>query len=634
MFKALKNGIICTLLLQKTPALTQHFVMKRLFVFILASSAITLAFGQAPYYILYNANSMDQLEYKYTYQGSLEHKYIVRPSGTEQFILTAANEGITSPTQPKGAVAYRDLHNNTELLDMVNNHSRNVYMVHPRSSGDFLLMPIIEASYVVKNGAFYMVTASNYAFALDTTRLINETNLATGRSQSYVYFTGMKFRDCRIEYAFRREPSRTNTERSDFEFMPGIGITSQRSGKNATEAETNHLRLMKVDGVPLDDYIAQGCGSDPEKYTNSTISPYTPPVEYGNTPPPTQKPAAKRPEEYQDYNKEDLAIRQKQERAIAKDEFDFNQCPELPGRGYHIVKPGDNLRAIARTYNKSLQDLISWNKIKNADKIEVCQKIWLSKPPKNSVPVEKNTPAESKSLAKGSKEKMVEDQSNYWNDNTYTPENGVKPARYSTAKSPAYNGPADKVTQVMPAVAAVEPHLYKVKSGDYLYKIAKDHGCLEECIRRANKMPLEGDITLWPGQELIIPECTCKLPSGSVSRNAAYLEDEYTPAPDKSKLVPKSPGNDNYYRPQAYNNGQSRPAVEPASTPDPSDKPDTDADNDQDTYFTEHIVKVGDTINSIGYRYRVPAAELAQLNNLKPNDQLVAGTRLLIPHKK
>lgn len=621
--------------------LTKHFVMKRSFVFILASFYLVTLVAQAPYYIMFNTNFMDQLEYKYTYQGNVVNVYGVKPSPTESFLLTTANEGITSPTQPKGAVTYRDLRSNTALLDMVNNHTRPVFVVHPRTSGDFLLMPIISATYVVRNGAFYMVSSPTYSFALDTTHLINETNLATGRSPSYVYFTGMKFRDCRVEYAFRREPSRTNTERSDFDFMPGLGITSERSGKNATDAETNHMRLVKVDGIPLDDYLNQTC-SDTKTTPPNTISPYTPKVDYGNTPPPV-KGTSNTP--YKEYNKEDVAIRDKalQKTNATREAFDFNKCLEQPGKGYHIVQPGDNLKAIARTYSKNEQDLISWNKIKNPNLIEVCQKIWLMKPPKTSTSAKQPAvPAGNYNARESFGAKTVIDQSTYWNE---TQEQTSPAARtYNTnSKSPEYYGPANNVTKVAPAVAAVTPMIYKVRSGDYLYKIAREHGCIEECIRRANKFPLEGDIMLWPGQELIIPECTCTLPATPTNgyetptknTNAYYNDNYYAPQTGNPNLIAKSPA-DAYYKPQGYNSNNTPVKSEPSNNAGnySEDRPESGNNDTEDTYFTEHIVKVGDTLNSIGYHYRTNAAELAQLNNLKPNDPLVPGVRLLIPHKK
>ncbi|MEI6410565.1 MAG: LysM peptidoglycan-binding domain-containing protein [Bacteroidota bacterium] len=598
--------------------------MKRFLVFILMTSTSFLLSAQAPYYMLFNTNCMDQLEYKFTYLGTVQNTYSVKASANEQFLLNAANEGILSPTLPKDAANCRQMSMSQELLDMINNHTRSVYMVHQRQQGDYLLMPIISATHVVRNGAFYMFTAANFSFALDTTHLVNETNLATGKSQSNVYFTGMKFRDCRIEYSFRREPTKPKGERADFEFIPGIGISSERSGLNATEAETNHVRLLKVDGLALDDYISTGCGNRPSQ-AGSTISPYTPAVDYGNTQPYGPTP-------YKEPNKEDYAIQnKKQPQQAGGAGTGFADCPEQPGKGYHIVQSGDNLKAIARTYGKNEADLIKWNQIKNPNRIEICQKIWLQKPipaQKSNVVSKGETAVKTTAKPLQSNTRKVVDQSQYWNNKNGTP----NPSQYSTntaAPTPEYYGPANKTTTVttpVPAVAPVQPTIHKVVSGDYLYKIAKKYGCAEECIRRANKFPLEGDIMLWPGQELVIPECTCTIPSGAAKPSA--------PAPAKTQ--PVAPTNtDNY--PQQYNTTPETGAKpQPANTGSNFiEKPQStdSAKDDSGSYFTEHIVAVGETLNSIAYRYRVSAAELAQLNGISPTEQLIAGKRLLIPHK-
>jgi hypothetical protein len=361
------------------------------------------------------------------------------------------------------------------------------------------------------------------------------------------------------------------------------------------------------------------------------------------------KAKAKSPNTWQEDDKEVAEIKNKAiERTNAREPFDFSQCPETPGKGYHIVQPGDNLKAIARTYRINEQDLITWNKIKNPNLIEVCQKIWLTKPPKNNTTSKAPpTQAATYSNSGSNSAKKVQDQSDYWEENYDRP---TRAAQYN-AKTPEYNGPANKITKVAPAVAAVEPTTHRVKSGDYLYKIAKEYGCLEVCIRRANKMPLEGDITLWPGQELIIPECTCTLPSGvnldvkspgkgetrPTAKQPVQDEEYYNPQTSKPNFSPKTPNTDEYYKPQGYNTGTTGPKpekIKPLNNYNEDRPANGNDEGDEDTYFTEHIVKVGDTLNSIGYRYRTNAAELAELNNLKPNDTLVAGTRLLIPHKK
>jgi LysM repeat protein len=612
------------------PMLTQHFVMKRLSAFFsVLCVAFSAAFAQSPLYILFNTQCTDQLEYKYTYQNLVTSAYSVRVSANERFILSAANEGITSPTLPKGAINCRDLGATPGFMDMINNHTRNVYMVHQRAQGDFLLMPLIAATNVVRNGAFYLITAPNFSFALDTTKLVNETNLATGRSQSYVYFTGMKFRSCLIEYAFRREPATAGQERSDFEFLPALGITSQRSGKNASEAEANHVRLIKVNGIALDDHIDMACDDKPST-AGTKISPYTPPVTYST---PANTPTTS----YKEPNKEDASIQANAANAARPATYSTNgvvSCPEPFGQGYHIVQPGENLKAIARTYGKKDTDIIRWNNIKNPNRIEVCQKIWLQEPPKTapSTAATKGVEAPKNAQTLTDSQRKVVNQADLL-------KNGTAPAQYSTTTQtqPQYYNQPQTTTQVTPApaAAAVQPTTHKVKSGDYLYKIAKQYGCVEECIRKANNFPPEGDVMLWPGQELIIPECTCTMPANTAAKvqKTTAPQTQTQPQTVAPQTTPQQYTTQGTVTPQPQTvapqtTPQTTPQTQPATNPIEQPK----QEDTSNTYFTEHVIQVGETLNSIAYKYRVSAAELAQLNGVNPNDQLVAGRRLLIPH--
>jgi len=612
---------------------TKHFVMKGFSLFILITLACSALPAQAPFYLIFNKSCMDQLEYKYTYYGNSMLAYSVRPNATEQFILSTANEGITSPNIPKGAVSCRDMNLNQDFIESINSHKRNVYIVNQRPQGDYMLTPIIAATYVVRNGAFYMVRGLNYAFALDTTRLVNETNLATGNSSSYVYFTGMKFRDCLMEYSFRREPAKTNMERSDFEFIPSLGLTSERTGINAADAETNHMRLVKVNGQVLDDYIAISCGGKSSQ-AGSTISPWTPPVDYGK---PVAVPIG--PPTYAEMNKEDASMQNKVYNQVYTQNpaTGLINCTEAPGEGYHIVQPGDNIKAIARTYGVTEANLVGWNKIKNPNKIEICQKIWLRKPPLGNTMLSKgDATARVQAPVDGSAKKVM-NQSAYWDNRE---QQSKSPAQYSTPGQPQNYAPAQYSTTVTPSPKAAQTQIHRVKSGDYLYKLAKQYGCVEECIRRANNMPLEGDVPLWPGQELIIPECTCTVNKqkgvqqqpvqSSILTTPAqyntpvqYNTPAYTnPKPAYQNTFIERPVNDN--QPSAQRYDYTQPPQPQAVNP---------ADDKSDTYFTEHIVQQGETVNSIAYKYRVSASELAQVNGINATESLMPGKRLLIPHK-
>ncbi|MCS6928259.1 MAG: LysM peptidoglycan-binding domain-containing protein [Saprospiraceae bacterium] len=548
-----------------------------------------------PIYIEYSSVCMSQLEYRFVYTGGISNAYLVQTSPSEYIQLQAGNQGITSPTMPPNMVTCKTFKFDEQFFNDVNNLSRQVYMVHPQARG-YLLIPIIAATQILRSGQFYIVRARNYSFALDTNNLVYENNLATGSSEWYIYFNGLKFRDCFLEYSFKREPTRANQERSEFDFIPGIGFTYERTGITPTEAENNHYRLVKVNNLPLEEYIRQRCGKRTAP-APPPLSAHAPRVAYGVI---------------QEADKEISSLPAKKS-SETKDSADVSlpplvDCPEPPGEGYHIVQPGETLNAISRAYGIPLRSLIAWNQIKEPDRLLVCQKIWLRKPPAEAQLALQRQPAlaASSALAKGMKDLPVaRRQDVYWRRLMAASTQQGKPQRV----------PSDTTSQ------ATFVHL--VQSGETLYGIAARYGVSEAEIRRVNNYPSSGPINLQPGMQILVPTC-CPQSSASQPKVAETSAPNTPPSPSASSVVPP-PGtglpsvfNTQPSPPAAYNQPvETQPAVTPTKT--------------TPTYFQEYIVRDGDTIQSIAIRFKVNAQELAILNNKDINETLIAGQRLLIP---
>lgn len=597
---------------------------------------------------------MDALDYRYTYTGADLPVYSLKPAAQEQFILTAAAKGIEAQSLPKDVQTCRSFEMNEAFVDAVNKKARQVYIVHQTARG-YVLMPIISAIQVTKSGPYYMVKANNYAFILDTSRLVNETNLATTNSPSNVYFTGVKFRDCRYQYSFRREPARAGVDRADFDFMPGIGIVTDRSGTNSAEALGNQYDLVQINGLLLDNYIEQSCNASAQvqkQRTTNTVSPYTPPLgydtNYKNTP-------------YNEGNKEEVAAQQNQpprpETYSTVSNDPFANCPVKPGKGYHVVLPKENLNAIARHYNVKKEDLMKWNNIKNANQIEICQVIWYTKPPKNTQTVAKGDAPAQYSTVSTPKAKVdpIVDQSAWWNNNNPGNNNNgyYTPPAHVTEKPQDYTRPNEytTTTKVTPQPAAQRAHT--VQRGEYLYGIAKKYNCSEDCIRQANNMPKFGDVPLRPGQQLTIPDCSC----GSSSAAPAPVQHTTTPKSPETQpqQTPKSGSFLDNTQPVATNPTTSRPAYDQTPTaerpvvynegagtnPKPQPQPQTAQpeapkmpEAPKFDYTKEYIVRQGDTLRSIAIKHKTNEAELVLINEgLDASKPLQLGQRILVPYR-
>jgi len=633
--------------------------MKQLILAFVAFFALQTLSAQDVSYVLFNRDCMSQLEYRYSYPNlkgdNAVWAYSVKPNVQEHFIFMTEGAGHYSPELPEGTVTCRNLDLDDAFVASINRGAQQMLVVFQRQSGGYWLMPVESATLVARKGSKYWVRAQQSSFQFDTIRLVNEQNLAVAGSPTAAYFSGAKLNNCLMEYSFHCEPVKSGQIRSDFQFIPSIGIVNDRTGNSASQAMENELQLVKVNGKAVDDYITEAC---PEGSGKIAISKSQKIAGYGTD----------------DFNvdKELSSIMQNEQDdkspATYSTDADGIRCAEDWEPGTHIVQKGENLRAIARTYKVTDQQLIKWNKIENPDRIEICQKLWLKQPPLK---------ANNTAVSKGVKPQVYDAQPETGKTVkaqgiTSTQKGGQKvqaqtvPVRKSVDPNRPVvysDGPSNandyEYFESEKTSKGTKPRIHTVHRGEYLYKIAKMYGCPEECIRIANAMPLEGDEPLTIGQELIIPECTCtvdgkvvKKPSSAVPAKpsavkktnttaekqpygptrkprASILDDSESPAQytnDDSPEPERIKKTNRYEETSLYDDESSR-----VSDKKPSSASGKKKDTPKVPLFKEHHVKQGENIKSIAAKYRVDASELSQINGLDPKESLTPGKLILVP---
>lgn len=243
--------------------------------------------------------------------------------------------------------------------------------------------------------------------------------------------------------------------------------------------------------------------------------------------------------------------------------------PEAAGTTEYIVKAGDSVAAIAKRYHVSKAAIIDLNKLADANKLRVGQKLIL--PPAGAA-----APA------------------------------AAKPHHEAAAK------PASKTAA--PEPAALAGNEYVVQPGDSLSKIASRSGVKVSALREANKLPND---KLKVGQKLVIPAKDAAKETAVGAKPAEAKAPEAKPT-DAPVTVPpagqKAPA-------------EATPAPAPAVTPPPSAAPAPAAAGSGIT----HIVQPNEDLNSIAKLYAVTVAEIAELNRLTTNQTVQVGQRLKIP---
>lgn len=575
--------------------------MKHLLFPALTLCLFTTAFAQsaAPAYVLFSTNCMQQLEYKYTRTGASLYAYSVQPNADEQYVFFSGSSGMPTAELPVGTFDCSNLRLNDEVVKIINEQAatRQLYIILQQPTSGYLMMPIYSATQIKRYGPWYLLVGQKYTFAIDTTRLSYQDNLQGETSPTVIRFAGSQLANCRYQWRFHGEPARGFSEKTDFEFIYGVGIINSRAGANAADLEQSEFRLNTINGVPLNTYLATICPYT-DQVTNNQTSNWTNPPNYGTAEP---------DKEYSNANANTNWNNQGAANNAVSNPFN---CPTPPGKGYHVVQRGESLKAIARTYNVDLKSVIKWNNIKNPDHIEVCQQIWLQKPPTGTQSVAPTSKGDAQYTPNGP---TVQNQSVYWNGNQNT-----------TLAPNQYNYGAN-------AANTVTVRRHTVQRGESLYSISKKYVCPEECVRRANNFPLTGNVVINVGQTIIIPDCSCQTPGYNAPRTPTTTNN---PPPAVNNVLNPQTYNTTPTQPDApvgYGNYQN-PAVTTTKSPNATDNtvanPTTDPNNLPPTQ--EYIVRQGETMNSIAIKHKMAVSELAALNNIPQDEKLVAGRRLVV----
>ncbi|MCC6413338.1 MAG: LysM peptidoglycan-binding domain-containing protein, partial [Saprospiraceae bacterium] len=492
----------------------KHFI-------IAVSLLLTLqqAFSQTPLYMLFNSGCMDQLEYKNS-QGPSYNAFGIHGGNNEQYLLRTGEATLTSTTLPEGTVTCGGLTLGEQLLGNVNDELRPVYILIPNTTG-YSMLPVTVVTQFKRTGSYIFVKSAKYAFAIDTSNLSYDQNLSSSGSQTKVFFTGVDNSVCKQRYHYRLEPVQKSEAayKTDIEYIPGVGIISMRFGEPGTKQEIQTLE--RINGVAIQTHVAQLCGMKTEgiKQPEPTIQPVVTTPAQPATPvqPVENAKAAKIAAANEKWNQPVTPVSNPY--AIDPMYKPLTDCTEKPGYGYHLVQPGESLNAIARTYGVSTKQLINWNKIKDANHIERCQKIWLIDPPKQAEPIKASqTTSKSGKVDPGLR---VVSQAPLWD---------LQPGQIGPPSPTTYGLTTKSPVEMAPS----SPKYHVVEKGENVSQLSRKYGFTEAQFRELNKLPAKGDVVIFPGQKLLVenpsaaPTVTAKSPVN-------------TPPPTVKKVTPTAP---------------------------------------------------------------------------------------------
>ena len=664
--------------LKRRPFTNLLFNMNRLFLsiclFFIAGGLLAQVAPQAVY-VLYSSQNMDILDYRMAYGGNSTtayYAYNFKPGTNDQYIMYTGN-GIYADYLPTGTQMSRDFKVSDELMNGVNNVSRQLFVVQQQQRG-YVVSPVVSVTKITKSGNYYLVNAAAYAFILDTDNVFMGRELASAGSRSSVSLSTFGFQNCKYQYSFRRTPSVSGAESAEFDFIPGIGITSEKSGRTAAEMQANQVTLWGINGLPLSDYINKECG-------NNGVQNVTPP------PVPTNVAKTEQQQRLGETGTGDpqpvpgnnlVSI-------SAISNHPTVNCNKVAAPGYHIVQPKETLNGISRYYGITVAQLKTWNGIKDANKITVCQELRVAAGAtvaKSPVQLVKGTPTTSTSTTPN----VVLPPAQPATQPVYqpvqaTPQSSL-PNLFDPGTAPAtYNSPQPTVavpnnpntasgisagTALAPVTsstttASAQGQYYSVLPGEGVYTIAKKFGFTDERFRAMNNFPPTGNIALQVGQLVKVSDCehvpvqtystlqvtpstpktvtTPTVQPGTVVSTGALQPVANTPAtgltqpaaPGYQPLTPVTSSTPGLTQPGSTGTGfvpiGTAPANQPAIT-QPDTKPAT---KKEPIGFKDYFLRDSETIKDIARKQQLDPAELALINGKDQNEVLPPGTRIQLP---
>ncbi len=342
-------------------------------------------------YLKYDPACMDRYEYRFNNntKGNGLISYYLNGENAERIMLEIGVESIKRIKKaPKRMKTCDKIKVNDLLANSINSGKDKVYIVRPVEQY-YTISMVHLATFIATSTDGFEMAGSGYHFNyFDNQSNILAKNIASAGSSAQIFFIGTNYRDCFKSYTIKKVPEETCKPYTDLSFIPGIGITEEKTGLTPQEAEQNKLQLVKINNLSLAAYIHKKC----TKNASSEVV-----VEYQSRP---ETDAQKDPKENVNPPSYEMLFSATNEPISSEyvpisNEliYPYNQpsetfqskaaCKELSYPGVHIIQLNETLYGISRKYGITVRQLRSWNDLQEHTVIKPCASLFVLPP--NSV---------------------------------------------------------------------------------------------------------------------------------------------------------------------------------------------------------------------------------------------------------
>lgn len=575
---------------------------------------------------------MDRLEYRLNgnMAGNGLISYSLKANDAERVVMEIGVESIKQVKRlPRGTKTCGKVKVNELLANSINSGKDKVFIV--RKAGQYYLVsPVHLATYMKDSPKEFAMKGNQFDMTYAANDIgVMENNLGRRDSPTKVYFIGSEKQICSDAYKLKKIPEETCKPYTDLTFLPGIGILEEKTGTNQAEAEGNILRLVKVNNLPLAEYIDRKCNGGAELVIAATPKPAaTPKFQPATTSKPAAAPAKETPAsyevlfpadqtppapEYRPAGNEVLYTYDEPQKPLETFRPKGINCKELSYPGVHIVQTNQTLYSISRQYNVTVKQLRTWNKMGNKDLIKPCASLYVLPP----ATVASNTSAADGPLPEAA-------NANSPNQGTFTSKGNAQvlyPKSGNVTPS-SYNTPSATIKANDGCTKLAYDGVHIVQKGETLYSIAVKNDLTVKQIQTWNKL----------GETAKIKPCMSL----------------YTKTPEAViaavNKVNTAPGNENYKIPNSeistgYTNAPSKAQVPTNTTPKGGTNSqvlnNTNTGNGAanigatdkmwNSGVEYHIVQKGETLTNLAKTYGFTLERFRDINGLGDNNIIRIG---------
>jgi LysM repeat protein len=590
-------GLFIVSSLKKIFAMKTPNLLLLLFIFFLATNI-----DAANYYLAFDPSCVERYEYAYaeTRKGNEIVVYVLKVSETEKLFLSVGVES-SAPIQPYSPGNLLDCNTlrtsqiTRDWYNTVNSKIHQVFIVSPLTATQYRVAQVATVYYYRTDGREIIANTNNFRFHYTPGNVVqSQGDLSSNDVRGSVYYLKDQPYGVCPGYLFRQTNPSTPNRYLDIYVVPSVGIIEETSSLVNTS-----FKLRTVNGIDATTYLSQLCQGSPTPPAKTTSS-YLP-------------------------------------NSSNQNEFTSRGAPQSALQT-HTVAKGETLYKLSRQFSVTVDQIKTWNGLKS-DELRVGTVLYLSPTDGNLV------------------------QPSYQNSPNVP--NQQIPGSYSTINPPV-------TTQSWLTTSGT----HTVSPGESLADLARQYGYSEERFRFMNGLNAYDNIR--PGQLLKTTDCppphrnTDPAPTynpnngnnGTVPSPPGYNNNNYegnnnqgynSPAPSYNSPNPYSSAPSSTY---PYTAAPNTPVVETTVPPinpqftskgiledpygayrptEPSYYPAQPSSYEYrsgasraDAPKTMHLVKYGETLESIAASYGYTSSYLRNLNGLDKNEGILAGQQLII----